>query len=113
VSADSPSNRSVPSEPKNPPTKPDLRAQLLAVCRDVLAPLVLADGGEIFLVAIEPGAISLHLGGTCSGCPGAQITAASVIEPAIHAVDPTLRVRVTAGYEIPDGAVTVGTVRSA
>jgi Fe-S cluster biogenesis protein NfuA len=89
--------------------RPDLREQLIAVCQDIIAPLVQADGGEIFLVGIESDTISLCLGGTCSGCPGAQITAASVIEPAIHAVAPTMRVTVISGFLVPRGAVTIGT----
>jgi Fe-S cluster biogenesis protein NfuA len=113
VSADSPSSRSTERDAHGPAPRPDLREQLLAVCQDVIAPLVRADGGEVFLVGIEPGTISLHLAGTCAGCPGAQITAASVIEPAIHAVAPTVRVTVTAGIQIPDGAVTMTAARAA
>jgi Fe-S cluster biogenesis protein NfuA len=77
----------------------------VAVCREVIAPLVRADGGQLFVVSAGPRAISLHLAGMCAGCPGAQITAAHVIEPAIHTVDPDVRVTVTAGIRVPDGAV--------
>jgi Fe-S cluster biogenesis protein NfuA len=70
--------------------------------------LVRADGGELYLVGMEPGRISLHLGGTCSGCPGAQTTATSVIEPALRAVEPTIRVTVTSGILIPAGATAIG-----
>jgi Fe-S cluster biogenesis protein NfuA len=78
--------------------------QLLKVCRDVIAPLVRADGGEVYLVAVEPDALTLHLAGTCAGCPGAVLTARGVIEPAVHAVAPSARVVVTNGGKIPDGA---------
>jgi Fe-S cluster biogenesis protein NfuA len=107
VSADSPSDRS--SNRVRPPPPPDRRAKVLAVCREVVAPLVRADGGEVYLVAAQADAISLHLAGTCAGCPGARITAAAVIEPAIRAVDPTVRVTVTAGILIPAGAVPIDT----
>lgn len=78
--------------------------QLLKVCRDVIAPLVRADGGELFIVAVEPDHVTLHLAGTCAGCPGAVLTARGIIEPAVHAVAPTARVVVTNGAKIPEGA---------
>jgi Fe-S cluster biogenesis protein NfuA len=78
--------------------------QLLKVCRDVIAPLVRADGGELFIVAVEPDHVTLHLAGTCSGCPGAVLTARGIIEPAVHAVAPSARVIVTNGAKVPEGA---------
>ena len=78
--------------------------QLLKVCRDVIAPLVRADGGELFIVAVEPDHVTLHLAGTCAGCPGAVLTARGIIEPAVHAVAPTARVVVTNGAKVPEGA---------
>jgi Fe-S cluster biogenesis protein NfuA len=82
--------------------------QLLKVCKDVIAPLIRADGGELYLVAVEPDHLTLHLAGTCSGCPGAVLTTRGVIEPAIHAVAPSARVIVTNGVKVPDGASLVG-----
>ncbi len=82
--------------------------QLLKVCRDVIAPLVRADGGEVYLVAVEPDQLTLHLAGTCDGCHGAVHTTRGVIEPAIHAVAPTARVVVTSGVRVPEGASLVG-----
>jgi Fe-S cluster biogenesis protein NfuA len=78
--------------------------QLLKVCKEVIAPLVRADGGELYLVAVEPDHLTLHLAGTCSGCPGAVLTTRGVIEPAVHAVAPSARVVVTNGAKVPDGA---------
>ena len=78
--------------------------QLLKVCREVVAPLVRADGGEIYVVAVEPDQLTLHLAGMCSGCPGVTLTTRMVIEPAIHAVAPSARVVVTNGITVPDGA---------
>ena len=78
--------------------------QLLNVCRDVIAPLIRADGGEVYVVAVEPDHLTLHLAGTCAGCPGATITVKQVIEPAVHAVAPSARLVVTSGIRIPDGA---------
>jgi len=78
--------------------------QMIKVCRDVIAPLVRADQGELYLVAVEPDQITLHLAGMCAGCPGANLTTKGVIEPAVHAVAPSARVIVTSGIRIPEGA---------
>jgi len=82
--------------------------QLLKVCKDVIAPLIRSDGGELYLVAVEPDHLTLHLAGTCAGCPGAVLTARGVIEPAVHAVAPSARVIVTNGVKVPEGASLVG-----
>lgn len=78
--------------------------QLLRVCREVLAPLVRADGGELYVVAVDPDSLALHLAGTCSGCPGKPYTTSAIIEPAILAVAPGARITVTSGATIPEGA---------
>lgn len=78
--------------------------QLLKVCREVIAPLIRADGGELYIVAVEPDHLTLHLAGICSGCPGAVLTTRGIIEPAVHAVAPSARVVVTNGMKVPEGA---------
>ena len=80
------------------------REKVVKICEDILAPLIRADGGELYLVAVEPDSISLHLAGKCSGCPGATMTSSAVIEPAIRAVAPGMRVVVTSGFNVPQGA---------
>jgi Fe-S cluster biogenesis protein NfuA len=77
---------------------------LLKICRDVIAPLIRADGGEVYVVAVEADHLTLHLAGTCAGCPGAILTTKSVIEPAVHAIAPSARVVVTSGVRVPEGA---------
>ena len=83
------------------------REKLLKICSDIIAPLVHADGGELFVVSIKEGSIVLHLAGKCAGCPGATLTSAAIIEPAIHAVAPLMRVVVTSGFHVPEGASVV------
>lgn len=78
--------------------------QLMKICREVIAPLIRADGGELYIVAVEPDQVTLHLAGVCAGCPGATLTKRAVIEPAVHAVAPTARVVVTNGARVPEGA---------
>ena len=75
--------------------------------RDVVAPLVEKDGGEVWLVSVDGDDVRLHLAGTCAGCPGATLTTRGVIEPALKAANGQLRLTVTAGIVVPDGATRV------
>lgn len=52
-----------------------------ALVDEVLRPLIEADGGTIELVSATEHAVTLRLGGTCSGCPGQPYTKTRVIEP--------------------------------
>ena len=87
----------------------DPRDLVMKLCKETLGPLVRADGGELHLVSATADDVHLHLSGTCSGCPGASITRDRMLEPAIQAVIPKVRLRVTTGLRIPEGAeMTVG-----
>lgn len=79
-------------------------ADLLRVCRDVLSPLVAADGGVMYLVKAAGDDVHVHLTGTCAGCPGAALTRDGVIAPAVRTVIPKARVVVTTGPRVPEGA---------
>lgn len=74
------------------------------ICSEVLAPLVEGDGGELWIVAISPAGIHLHLAGTCSGCPGAGVTHEHFVAPALRIAAPTTPVRTTNGFVVPQGA---------
>lgn len=78
--------------------------QLLKVLREVIAPMIRADGGEVYVVAVEANHLSLHLGGRYAGCPGSPLVVRGVIEPAIRAVAPTARLDVSSGIKVPEGA---------
>jgi Fe-S cluster biogenesis protein NfuA len=80
------------------------RQQLLELCRDIIAPLLRADGGELYVVSVEDDVLALHMGGTCSGCPGAPVTQRSVIEPAVRSLPGGVHLTVTNGAAIPAGA---------
>jgi Fe-S cluster biogenesis protein NfuA len=82
--------------------------QLLKVITEVVAPLVRADGGELYIVAVEPNHLSLHLAGRYAGCPGAPLVVRGIIEPAVRAVAPTARLEVSSGIRVPEGASLVG-----
>jgi Fe-S cluster biogenesis protein NfuA len=83
---------------------PSPREQLLEVVREIIAPLIRADGGEIHLVSVDDASISLHLSGRYSGCPGNTLARRGVIEPLIGKRVPGARVHVSTGPLIPRGA---------
>lgn len=58
----------------------------------------------MYLVRIEGDDLHLHLAGTCAGCPGASITGDKVILPALRIAAPKIRLVVTTGVKVPDGA---------
>ena len=84
------------------------RDEIVRVIREVVAPLIRADGGQVYLVHASPDAVALHLTGRFSGCPGNTLAKRRVIEPAILAVAPGTDVTVTSGVLIPAGAELVG-----
>jgi Fe-S cluster biogenesis protein NfuA len=78
--------------------------QIERVLHGVLAPLLRADGGELYLVRLEEAGVDLHLAGRLAGCPGNALIYRRIIEPAIHAVLPEAQVTVTWGILIPPAA---------
>lgn len=78
------------------------------VVREILAPLVQADGGDLYLVSIEETGVSLHVTGRFSGCPGNTLVRRRVFEPALVAVVPGLTLTLTSGPLIPPGAARLG-----
>lgn len=78
--------------------------EIVRVVRDVLAPLVQADGGELFLVSVDDSGVSLHVTGRFSGCPGNTLTRRRVLEPLVASAVPGASVTVTSGPLIPKGA---------
>ncbi|MGH7271066.1 MAG: NifU family protein [Polyangiaceae bacterium] len=81
-----------------------VRENVEHLLRDILAPLVRADGGQMHLVRWEGDDLYLHLSGACAGCPGASLTSDDVILPAVHSLVPNVRLVLTTGVRIPDGA---------
>jgi Fe-S cluster biogenesis protein NfuA len=77
------------------------RDSVIKLCREVLAPLIEADGGQMFLVAITSEDIHVHLAGTCAGCPGSSFTGQVIVGPALSKLAPKLRLRLTTGWRIP------------
>jgi Fe-S cluster biogenesis protein NfuA len=82
----------------------DANKKIMAVCRDVLAPLIRADGGEMYIVKIAGDDVHIHLSGACSGCPGASSTRDRILAPILTGAIPKARVVLTTGVRIPEGA---------
>jgi Fe-S cluster biogenesis protein NfuA len=80
------------------------REQILATVREIVAPLVRADGGDIYLVDAGERTLTLHLSGRFSGCPGNTLARRRVIEPLLEARFPGLELEVTSGPLVPAGA---------
>lgn len=98
---------SVSDAPPRPEDGGDALAGLTKLGRDVLAPLVAADGGVMYLVKASADEVHFHLTGTCAGCPGAALTRDGMIVPAVRTVLPKARVVVTTGFRVPEGAVKI------
>jgi Fe-S cluster biogenesis protein NfuA len=81
-----------------------MKEQVAKLCREILAPLIQTDGGEMYLVRFEGDDVHIHLSGTCAGCPGASLTGDKVILPALRTAAPKVRVVVTTGVKPPEGA---------
>jgi Fe-S cluster biogenesis protein NfuA len=82
--------------------------EIVRVVREVLAPLVRADGGDLYLVSVEDTGVSLHVTGRFSGCPGNTLARRRIFEPPLVAVVPGITVTLTSGPLIPAGASLLG-----
>jgi Fe-S cluster biogenesis protein NfuA len=80
---------------------------ILGVLQEVIAPLVEADGGSLFMLRLEPDCVELYLAGRFSGCPGNDLVARRIIGPAIAAVAPDAVCTVTSGARVPSGATRI------
>lgn len=108
VSGDDPHDANDPDATLTRPS-PVMNEEVVRLCREVLAPLVRADGGEMHLVVGNTEEIQIHLSGTCAGCPGAALTRDRILAPVLVAALPKARLTVTTGVRIPEGAVRVET----
>lgn len=60
-----------------------MRDKTEELIKDIIQPLIRADGGDIELVSVNVDTIVLHLSGLCAGCPGIPYTTQKVIEPVL------------------------------
>jgi Fe-S cluster biogenesis protein NfuA len=80
------------------------RDALFQVVRDLLAPLIRADGGEVYVVRVDDRGIVLHLAGRYAGCPGNTLARRRVIEPVLRAAAPGAEIVITSGVLVPGSA---------
>ncbi|HYO92856.1 MAG TPA: NifU family protein [Polyangiaceae bacterium] len=80
------------------------REALDRVVRELIGPLLRADGGEIYLVSLTESSVSLHFAGRYSGCPGNTLVRRRVIEPVLQAAAPDVQITITSGVLVPAGA---------
>lgn len=78
--------------------------EIIRLVKEVLAPLVHADGGELYLVSADDSGVALHLAGRFSGCPGNTLTRRRVLEPLIASAAPGVTLTMTTGPLVPKGA---------
>ena len=82
----------------------EVQAEIQRILRDILAPLIRADGGEMYLTEDEPQRLRVHLAGKFSGCPGTALAAKHFVNRALSTADESLEVSVTSGPIIPPNA---------
>ncbi len=58
---------------------------------DKVRPALQADGGDVELVDVQDGIVSVKLTGACGGCPMSQMTLKNGIERAIKEVVPDIK----------------------
>jgi Fe-S cluster biogenesis protein NfuA len=80
---------------------------LVAALETVIAPLVEADGGELYLLPLQAagtGPIRLHLAGRFSGCPGNNLVSEHIIRPALEPLTSDRSIEISSGRLVPPGA---------
>ncbi len=77
---------------------------LKSLLRRVIAPLIEADDGELYLVPAAARVVHLHLRGRFSGCPGNGLVTDQVLRPVIASSSPSSQLQVTSGALLPLGA---------
>jgi Fe-S cluster biogenesis protein NfuA len=81
-----------------------VKEQIERSIREIVGPLVRSDGGEVYVVRYDGDDVHIHLSGACAGCPGASLTSGKVIVPALRGAAPKVRVVLTTGVGVPQGA---------
>jgi Fe-S cluster biogenesis protein NfuA len=89
------------------PASPAASDAVVKMCREVLAPLIQADGGEMYLVSASSEDIHIHLAGTCAGCPGSALTSDKILAPALATVAPKAKLTISTGWRVPEGALKI------
>lgn len=73
------------SDSRSPPRGDVIRVAEVEAVLASLRPALRADGGDVELVAVESGIVSVHLVGACTSCAVSSDTLAGAIEPRLRA----------------------------
>lgn len=79
-------------------------SKLTDLLKQVAAPLVDADAGELYLVKATAREVHVHLAGTYAGCPGVPYVERHLIAPLVLDVFPKAELKVSSGLPFPKGA---------
>lgn len=74
------------------------------VLAEVLAPIVAADGGRIYLEQTGDNEVSIHWAGRYAGHPAAWLLHEELAVPLIRRVSPDTEVKWSSGWLVPPGA---------
>jgi hypothetical protein len=87
------------------------RPALMVALETVIAPLVEADGGELYILPADSradskalGPLRLHLAGRFAGCPGNALVGEHIIRPALEPLAPSRPIEISSGRLVPPGA---------
>ena len=90
---------------------PSVKLELERIVREVLSPLVEADSGKLYIVRVLDEEVAIHLTGRFSGCAGNELVTERILQPALDSVAPGVRIAISTGPLVPDGAILVESFR--
>lgn len=67
---------------------PEVDLRLLEAALDYIRPAVQVDGGDLILLGVEEGVVSIQMVGACGGCPLSMMTLKEGIERILRAKVP-------------------------
>ena len=79
-------------------------AKLTELLKQVAAPLITADAGELYLVKASAREVHVHLAGSYAGCPGVPYVERHLIAPLVQDIFPKADLKVSSGLPMPKGA---------
>lgn len=68
-----------------------MEEQIKAILDEKIRPILQRDGGDIELVGVEDGTVTVRLQGACGGCPGAQMTLKMGVERLLRESIPEIK----------------------